>query len=288
MLPPLKRPISATGPALEVAREPEEQRGLVDLQRRDAVVQLVRREEEREVLEAANGVGPLLDVAEAHGRRVAQHRGVDEVLADVGPPELADELFHARGHGGERYCKARTYAHACRSPVGRQSASTTAYASSPASGGGIGADEQLGQPERERPDTAADRRRDREPARDSPERAQANEQGREGERRRHRERGRDAGEAERAAPGPRDEHLREQRGAGDRRQPARAAAHEHERVGHRHGHRGDHPRREVDDEAAELRPGAAAVARAEDAADDLLADEREHAGGRRDERERQP
>ena len=92
-------------PVGRVAREPVEQRRLVDLQRRDAVVQLVRGEEEREVLEAAHVVRPALDVAEPHARRVAQHRGVDQVLADAGAAEPADEVLDAVGHGGERYCK---------------------------------------------------------------------------------------------------------------------------------------------------------------------------------------
>src|SRR5206468_3156195 len=90
--------------ALDVPAEPEEQRGLVDLQGCDAVVQLVRGEEEREVLEAADGFRPPLDVPEAHRRRVTQDRGMDEVLADRGATEPPDEVFRAR-HGRLRYCK---------------------------------------------------------------------------------------------------------------------------------------------------------------------------------------
>ena len=109
VLPPLKRPISTNGPLARVAREPVEQRRLVDLQRRDAVVQLVRREEEREILEAAHVVAASCSTfAEPHRRRVAQHRGVDQVLPDARAAEAADELLDAGRHGGERYCNART------------------------------------------------------------------------------------------------------------------------------------------------------------------------------------
>ena len=96
------------GAARRIAREPVEQRRLVDLQRRDAVVQLVRREEEREILEPAHVRRPLLDVPETHRRRVAQHGRVDQVLPDARATETTDELLDAGRHGGERYCNART------------------------------------------------------------------------------------------------------------------------------------------------------------------------------------
>jgi hypothetical protein len=110
---------------LHVAGEPVEERRLVELQRRDAVVQLVRGEHEREVLEPAQLLRPALDVREAHRGRVRQDGGVDQVLSGGGAPEAADDVFHA-GHAAERYSNVCTYAHAWRSPAGRQSASTAA------------------------------------------------------------------------------------------------------------------------------------------------------------------
>src|SRR5205823_2171731 len=139
------------GPAVDVARQPIEQRRLVDLQRRDAVVQLVRREEECEVLEAADAGGPARDVAKAQLRRVAEDGRVDQGLADTRPPEPADELLHARGHGGERYCNVLTYAHAWRSPAGRQSASATAYAASPVTAAAYGPTTSFGSPKASAP-----------------------------------------------------------------------------------------------------------------------------------------
>ena len=91
-----------------VAREPVEQRRLVDLQRGDAVIELVRGEEEREILEPTHVRRPLLDAVKTHRGRIAHHGCVDEVLADRRPAEAADELLHAVRHAGERYCNART------------------------------------------------------------------------------------------------------------------------------------------------------------------------------------
>ena len=71
-------------------------------------------------------------------------------------------------------------------------------------------------------------------------------------------------------------------------QPRSAAADEEEGEGDRDADRRDHPRRQVDDEPAELLAGAAAVGRAEHPARHRLAGEGEHAGCGRDRRERQP
>ncbi len=111
----LEAPDLGDRPGLDVACEAVEQRRFVDLQRRDAVVQLVRREEERQVLEAAHVTRPVLDVREAHRGRVAEDRCVDQVLADRRSPEPADDLFEASGrHGPGGYCNERRYAQACR------------------------------------------------------------------------------------------------------------------------------------------------------------------------------
>ena len=72
------------------------------------------------------------------------------------------------------------------------------------------------------------------------------------------------------------------------RKPARAALDEQQRVGDGDGNRRDHPGGEIDDEAAQLRSGPAAVARSKDAPDDRLSREREEPGGRSDQHERDP
>ncbi len=83
-----------------VASEPVEQRSLVDLQRSDAVVQLVRREEERKILETVQAVGPARDVREPHRRGVRQDRRVDQVLAGRGAAGAAHELLQVE-HGAD-------------------------------------------------------------------------------------------------------------------------------------------------------------------------------------------
>ena len=156
VLPPLKRPISTNGPLLRVAREPVEQRRLVDLQRRDAVVELVRREEEREILEAAHVGRPLLDVREPHRRRVAQHgrRGSGSCRRRCGRERRTSCLTRA-AHGGERYCNARTYAQAsaARRPPEREHGDVRGEADGR---GGDRPDDQPRQPERDERASAAD------------------------------------------------------------------------------------------------------------------------------------
>ena len=108
VLPPLNRPISTNGPLLRVPRQPVEQRRLVDLQRRDAVVELVRREEERQILEPAHVRRPCSTFGKRIVDGIAQHGRVDQVLPDAGAAQPPNELLDAGRHGGERYCNART------------------------------------------------------------------------------------------------------------------------------------------------------------------------------------
>ena len=82
------------GPRVDVAGEPVEQRRLVELERRDPVAELVRGEEEREILEAVERLGPALDAGISLQARIGQDGGVDEVLADPRPPCGAERPLH--------------------------------------------------------------------------------------------------------------------------------------------------------------------------------------------------
>ena len=84
VLPPLNRPISTNGPLAAIAREPVEQRRLVELQRRDPVVELAAREEEGEILEPPCLLWPGRDVGKALRPPVRCRRGVEYVLPGCG------------------------------------------------------------------------------------------------------------------------------------------------------------------------------------------------------------
>ena len=169
VLPPLNRPISANGPAGRVAREPVEQRRLVDLQRRDAVVQLVRREQERRG--PRSRARPSGQRSTFGKRMVAGSRSTEawiRFLPTPVRPSTANELLQAVGHGGERYCNVRMYAQAWRSPRGRQRREHGEVRDEPDRGRGDRADDESRQSEggdargrrrRRREGDAADRRR---------------------------------------------------------------------------------------------------------------------------------
>ena len=77
-----------------VLREPVEQRRLVELERRDPVAELVRGEEEGEILEAVERLRPALDARVPLQAGIRLDGGVDEVLADPRPPCGAERPLH--------------------------------------------------------------------------------------------------------------------------------------------------------------------------------------------------
>ena len=86
--------------------EPVEQRRLVELERRDPVAELVRGEEEREILEAVERVGPVLDRRVPLQARIGLDGGVDEVLADPRPPCGAERPLHEVAQHGRQSSRA--------------------------------------------------------------------------------------------------------------------------------------------------------------------------------------
>ena len=106
VLPPLKRPISATAlPSGSAVGEPVQERRLVELKRDDPVAELVRGEEERQVLEALERLRPLLDGRVPRPGRIAEDGGVDEVLADARPPCGAERPLHEVAQHGRMLLK---------------------------------------------------------------------------------------------------------------------------------------------------------------------------------------
>ena len=251
------------------------------------MVQLVRREHEREVFEPAEVVRPALDAREPHLARVAQHRGVDDVLADAGAPEAADELLHA--------CRARPHATATSSrtptrpqpggPPDREHRGVRGEADDAAASGPR---TSVRQHRRRR---ARRRRRSRaatDAAHDAADARRASRGADEHERARDRHPGRETAEPEALGPPTRSARARAARALRAAAASARGRGRRRAGTATVDGDRRHHPRREVDDEAPELGAGAAAVARAEHVLDDRLAREREDPRGRRDEREGDP
>ena len=204
-----------------VAAEPVEQRCLVDLQRGDAVIQLVRREEKGQILEPVQAVRPPLDVPKAHGRRIAQDGRVNQVLPRRSPAGPAYELLQVQ-HGTD---------------------ATATCAGTPMRGAGPRAARPRGRrsrararprrPERARRRAAAARRRPRRARRTRAPRGRrpprprrtapsATSSTAEDERGRHGEPGGDPAEAERGAQRPVDAHLHDERR--EREQRAATAA----------------------------------------------------------------
>ena len=77
-----------------VLREPVEQRRLVELERRDPVAELVRGEEEGEILEAVERLRPPFHTRVPLQAGIRLDGGVDEVLADPRPPCGAERPLH--------------------------------------------------------------------------------------------------------------------------------------------------------------------------------------------------
>ena len=77
-----------------VLREPVEQRRLVELERRDPVAELVRGEEEGEILEAVERLRPPRHAQVSLQAGIRLNGGVDEVLADPRPPCGAERPLH--------------------------------------------------------------------------------------------------------------------------------------------------------------------------------------------------
>ena len=248
--------------ASRVTREPVEQRGLVDLQRRDAVVELVRREEEREILEARERSGPLLDVCESASRRIAQAqtRGSGSSRRRV-RPRRRTSCFDAPAR--RRTLLQRTDVRpGVAQPRGTPSGKSHCVDARPTP-----------RLESDRARVATARRRSprashRPP---SPSRAPDNCAGPHGaqrmqdatstsavtafqDRRPHQQ-------AEPPTAFPLDENVSAECNRRQRWQPARSPPHEDERVGNGRRDSRDHPGREIDDQPPEFSSRAAPVAR---------------------------
>ena len=257
------------------------------------MVELVAREEEGEILEAVDRLGPAPDVREAGGAWIAHHRGVDEVPSDPRPPRIADGGLQ-RTPSAPREATNRSFERMQVLPPG---------AESPAGGRGRAAPRRRPAPRRprRRPGAPAPPGRTRPPARianvavatatpratpaSAPSSTSitasspivviviANARP-----------ARPSSRPSSQASGTCTTSAATASNGSPRARPATKS----ERERDRERDRGDHPRREVDDEPAELVAASRPVLRAEHRRGERLAGEREHARSGGDEREREP
>jgi len=95
VLPPLNRPISpSSAPSGTPCASRVEQRRLVDLQGRDPVIEAIRREQHREILEAVERARPAADAVPLRQARVAQHDRLDRLLARRRSAGTLQPAFH--------------------------------------------------------------------------------------------------------------------------------------------------------------------------------------------------